>query len=361
MLYELLVPLARYHTAFNVFRYITFRTAMATVTALVISFIMGPWLINRLREMQHGGSSVREDTPERHQKTKAGTPTMGGIGILIALLASTLLWANLRNRYVWVLVLATAGLGLIGLRDDWKKVRTRKGISAREKFGAQILLVGLLMAWLYVWPTDGFTTSVVIPFFKGWLLTFGWLWIPFAILVVVGSSNAVNLTDGLDGLAIGPIVTAGGAFAVIAYLTGNFRAAEYLRILNVKGTGELTIFCGALVGAALGFLWFNSYPAQVFMGDVGSLALGLPRHPRGADQVGVAAAADRRHLRGRGGVGHHPGGFLQDDGAARLPHGAPPSSLRDQGVGGAQDHREVLDRVHHAGAPGPHHLEAPLG
>jgi phospho-N-acetylmuramoyl-pentapeptide-transferase len=273
MLYELLVPLAKYHTAFNVFRYITFRTAMATVTALVISFILGPWLINRLRQMQHGGSSVREDTPERH-KTKAGTPTMGGIGILVAILLSTLLWANLRTRYVWVLVLATAGLGLIGLKDDWQKLKTRKGISARQKFGAQILLVGLLMAWIYFWPPDGFTTSVVIPFFKGWLLTLGWLWVPFAILVIVGASNAVNLTDGLDGLAIGPIVTAGGAFAVIAYLTGNFRAAEYLRILNVKGTGELTIFCGALVGAALGFLWFNSYPAQVFMGDVGSLALG---------------------------------------------------------------------------------------
>jgi phospho-N-acetylmuramoyl-pentapeptide-transferase len=273
MLYELLVPLAKYHTAFNVFRYITFRTAMATVTALVISFILGPWLINRLREMQHGGSSVREDTPERH-RAKAGTPTMGGIGILVAILVSTLLWANLRNRYIWVLILATAGLGLIGLKDDWKKLKTRRGISAREKFGAQILLVGLLMAWLYFWPPDGFTTSVVIPFFKGWLLKLGWVWIGFAILVIVGSSNAVNLTDGLDGLAIGPIVTAGGAFAVIAYLTGNFRAAEYLRILNVKGTGELTIFCGALVGAALGFLWFNSYPAQVFMGDVGSLALG---------------------------------------------------------------------------------------
>ena len=148
MLYELLVPLAKYHTAFNVFRYITFRTAMATVTALVISFILGPWLITRLREMQHGGSSVREDTPERHQKTKAGTPTMGGIGILVAILVSTLLWANLRNRYIWVLVLATAGLGLIGLKDDWKKLKTRKGISAREKFGAQILLVGVLISIL---------------------------------------------------------------------------------------------------------------------------------------------------------------------------------------------------------------------
>lgn len=273
MLYELLVPLVKYHILFNVFRYITFRTAMATVTALVISFILGPWLIARLREMQQGGDSVREDTPERH-RAKAGTPTMGGIGILVAILVSTLLWANLRTRYVWVLVVATTGLGLIGLLDDWTKLKTRKGISAREKFGAQIVLVALLLTWLYAWPPEGFTTSVVIPFFKGWLLTLGWLWVPFALLVIVGSSNAVNLTDGLDGLAIGPIVTAGGAFAVIAYLTGNFRAAEYLRILNVKGTGELTIFCGALVGAALGFLWFNSYPAQVFMGDVGSLALG---------------------------------------------------------------------------------------
>src|SRR6185436_19434028 len=176
---------------------------MATVTALVISFLLGPWLISRLRQMQHGESSVREDTPERHQKTKAGTPTMGGIGILVAILVSTLLWANLRNRYIWVLMVATLGLGLIGLKDDWKKLKTRRGISAREKFGSQILLVGAMMAFLYCWPTDGF--------------------------------------------AIGPIVTAGAALAVITYLTGNFRAAEYLRILNVKGTGELTIFCGALV------------------------------------------------------------------------------------------------------------------
>jgi phospho-N-acetylmuramoyl-pentapeptide-transferase len=273
MLYHLLVPLAKEHIAFNVFRYITFRTAMATVTALVISFVLGPWLIERLRALQRGSSMLREDTPERHQ-IKAGTPSMGGLVVLAALLGSTLLWASLRNRYVWVLVVGTAGLGLIGLWDDWSKLRTRKGIPARKKFGAQILLVGLLMASLQLLPPEGFTTGLAIPFFKGWLLTLGALWIPFAILVVVGASNAVNLTDGLDGLAIGPIVMAGGAFAIIAYLTGNFRAAEYLRILNVKGTGELAVFCGALVGAALGFLWFNAYPAQVFMGDVGSLALG---------------------------------------------------------------------------------------
>jgi phospho-N-acetylmuramoyl-pentapeptide-transferase len=273
MLYDLLVPLAKDSILFNVFRYITFRTAMATVTAIVISFVLGPWLIGRLRALQRGGETIREDTPERH-RSKAGTPTMGGLVILAALLISTLLWTNLHNRYVWVLILATAGFAVIGLLDDCRKLKTRKGISAKQKFGAQILLVTALMGWLYLWPPDGFTTGLAIPFFKGWLLTLGWLWIPFSLLVIVGSSNAVNLTDGLDGLAIGPIVMAGGAFAIICYLTGNFRAAEYLKILNVKGTGELTIFCGALVGAAVGFLWFNSYPAQVFMGDVGSLALG---------------------------------------------------------------------------------------
>ncbi|MCI0545733.1 MAG: phospho-N-acetylmuramoyl-pentapeptide-transferase [Candidatus Rokubacteria bacterium] len=273
MLYHLLVPLAKDYIIFNVFRYITFRAAMATVTALIISFVLGPWLIERLRQLQHGGETIREDTPVRH-RAKAGTPTMGGLVILAALLVSTLLWASLTNRYVWMVILATAGLGVIGFLDDWKKLRTKKGVCARHKFAAQILWVGLVVTSLHAWPPEGFTTGLAIPFFKGWIVTLGWLWIPFAILVIVGASNAVNLTDGLDGLAIGPIVMAGGAFAIIAYLTGNFRAAEYLRILNVKGTGELTIFCGALVGAALGFLWFNSYPAQVFMGDVGSLALG---------------------------------------------------------------------------------------
>lgn len=273
MLYHLLVPLAGDYGVFNVFRYITFRAAMATVTALIISFALGPWVIRRLRAVQHGAETIREDTPARH-RTKAGTPTMGGLVILAAILISALLWANLQNRYVWTAVIVTGGLGAIGLLDDLRKLRTRKGISAGRKFGAQVGLVGAVLLSLYLWSPEGFSTVLAIPFFKGWLLPLGWLWVPFALLVVVGASNAVNLTDGLDGLAIGPIVMAGGAFAVIAYLTGNFRAAEYLLILNVRGTGELTIFCGALVGAALGFLWFNSYPAQVFMGDVGSLALG---------------------------------------------------------------------------------------
>ncbi|MFQ5828254.1 MAG: phospho-N-acetylmuramoyl-pentapeptide-transferase [Candidatus Methylomirabilia bacterium] len=273
MLYHLLFPLASEHIIFNVFRYITFRTAMAAVTAMGLSFLLGPWLIGRLRQLPAGGGTIREDTPERH-RTKAGTPTMGGILILFALLLSTFLWARLDNRYVWVILLTTAGLGLIGLLDDFQKLRTKKGISAGQKFGSQILLIGALLASLYLYPPGGFSTALVVPFFKGWLITLGWLWIPFAILVIVGASNAVNLTDGLDGLAIGPVVMAGGAFATLAYLTGNFKAADYLLIPNVKGAGELTIFCGALVGAALGFLWFNSYPAQVFMGDVGSLALG---------------------------------------------------------------------------------------
>ena len=218
---------------------------------------------------------------------------MGGLVILAAILISTLLWANLANRYVWTVILATAGLGLVGFLDDWKKLKTRKGISARQKLGAQILWVGFLAASLYVWPPDGFTTGLAIPFFKGWLLTLGLLWVPFVLLVIVGASNAVNLTDGLDGLAIGPIVMAGGAFALIAYLTGNFRAAEYLRILNVKGTGELTVFCGALVGAALGFLWFNTYPAQVFMnGDRAAVVAFLCESTRSGDLVLTLGAGD---------------------------------------------------------------------
>ncbi len=273
MLVYLLVPLAKYHIVFNVFRYITFRTAMATVTALALSFLLGPYVIKKLRTLQSGGETIREHTPERH-RVKAGTPTMGGILILCAILLSTLLWADLRNRYVWVIVIVTTGLGLIGFLDDWRKLRTQKGISASRKFGLQILLSGFVLGWLFFFPPSGFSTVLAVPLFKGWLIPLGWLWIVFALLVIVGASNAVNLTDGLDGLAIGPVIMAGGAFAVIAYLTGNFKAADYLRILNVKGAGELTVFCGALVGAALGFLWFNTYPAQVFMGDVGSLALG---------------------------------------------------------------------------------------
>jgi phospho-N-acetylmuramoyl-pentapeptide-transferase len=273
MLYYLLVPLAKDHIIFNVFRYLTFRSFMALISAFIISLLVGPWLIRRLRMAQHGGETIREDTPERH-RTKKGTPTMGGIVILTAILATTLLWANLSNRYVWVVILATAGFGLIGVWDDMTKLRTRKGLPSRVKFGAQVVVALAVLQLVYWQPPGAWLPVLAIPFFKGWLFNLGWLWIPFALLVIVGASNAVNLTDGLDGLAIGPVIMAGAAFGVIAYLTGNFRAADYLKILNVRGAGELTVFCGALIGAAIGFLWFNCHPAEIFMGDAGSLALG---------------------------------------------------------------------------------------
>jgi phospho-N-acetylmuramoyl-pentapeptide-transferase len=273
MLYHLLVPLGREHILFNVFRYLTFRSFMALISALVISLLIGPPLIRWLRAVQAGGETIREDTPDRH-RTKKGTPTMGGIIILGAILGATLLWANLGNRYVWVVVLATAGFGLIGVWDDWRKVHRRRGISARLKLGMQAVLTLALLQIVFWQPASVWAPVLAIPFFKGWLLELGWIWLPFAMLVVIGASNAVNLTDGLDGLAIGPVIMAGGAFGIIAYLTGNFRAADYLKILNVRGAGELTVFCGALIGAAIGFLWFNCHPAEVFMGDAGSLALG---------------------------------------------------------------------------------------
>jgi phospho-N-acetylmuramoyl-pentapeptide-transferase len=273
MLYHFLVPLAKDHIVFNVFRYLSFRSFMALISALVISLVLGPWLIGRLKRMQYGAETIREDTPERH-RTKRGTPTMGGVVILAAILGSTILWANLTNRYVWVVMLAISGFGLIGMWDDSLKIRKRRGLRARVKFGLQGLLTLLLLQIVFWQPAINWQPVLAIPFFKGWLVNLGWWWFPFAMLVVIGSSNAVNLTDGLDGLAIGPIVMAGGAFGIIAYLTGNFRAADYLKILNVRGAGELTVFCAALIGAAVGFLWFNCHPAEIFMGDAGSLALG---------------------------------------------------------------------------------------
>jgi phospho-N-acetylmuramoyl-pentapeptide-transferase len=288
MLYYLLVPLAKDNILFNVFRYLTFRSFMALITALVISLVVGPWLIRRLKRMQDKSDTIREDTPERHRHTKQGTPTMGGVIILIAILASTFLWANLRNRYVWVAMLAIAGFGLIGMWDDWTKVRSRKGLPARVKMSAQVVLSLTLLQIVWWQPADVWQPVLAIPFLKGWLLNLGSWWFLFAMLVVIGASNAVNLTDGLDGLAIGPIVMAGGAFGIIAYLAGNFRAADYLKILNVRGAGELTVFCGALIGAAIGFLWFNCHPAEVFMGDAGSLALGA--------SIGILAVLTKAEL-----------------------------------------------------------------
>ena len=272
MLYYLLYPLHTIVSALNVTRYITFRTAAASLTALALSLLLGPWLIRRLREFQIG-QVVRQDGPSSH-KPKAGTPTMGGLLIVGSLLISVLLWGNLSNRYVWVVVLVTIAMASIGFYDDWLKLRKRRPLKIREKFVAQVavgLAVGL---YLYRFPADGVTTQLSVPFAKDWVPDLGAWYVLFAALIIVGASNAVNLTDGLDGLAMGPVIVAAVAFGVIAYVTGNVRLSEYLFIMKVRGAGELTVFCGALMGAGVGFLWFNSYPAEVFMGDVGSLALG---------------------------------------------------------------------------------------
>ena len=272
MLYHLLYPLHTEYSVLYVFRYITFRTIYATITALLISFILGPWMIATLQRMQIG-QVIRKVGPESHF-VKEGTPTMGGALILLAIILPTLLWADLTNLYIWVTLLVTAGYGAVGFIDDYLKVvrKNSDGISARQKMFWQILIA--LIAALLLYNSGHFDTRLSLPFFKHVNPDLGWFYIPFAILVMVGSSNAVNLTDGLDGLAIGPMIIAAATFLLLAYLVGNAKLSSYLQITGIQGAGELAILCGAMVGAGLGFLWFNSYPAQVFMGDVGSLSLG---------------------------------------------------------------------------------------
>jgi len=272
MLYHLLYPLHTTLSALNVFRYITFRTIYASLTAFLVCFLIGPFVIRRLRELQIG-QYIQEDGPETHQ-SKAGTPTMGGILILTAIISSSLLWADLTNGYVWVVLLIICGYGLIGFTDDYLMLikKRNKGLTARTKFFCQVVLAAVAGGLLYINPD--FDTRVTIPFFKEVSPDLGWGYILFAILVIVGASNAVNLTDGLDGLAIGPTVIAAGTYMVFAYVAGHTKLADYLQINYVAGCGELTIICGAIAGAGLGFLWFNTYPAQIFMGDVGSLSLG---------------------------------------------------------------------------------------
>jgi phospho-N-acetylmuramoyl-pentapeptide-transferase len=276
MLFNLLVPLAEDYIAFNVFRYITFRSGGAVVTALLISFLIGPRLIAWLKSKQREGQPIRDDGPESHLITKQGTPTMGGFLILIALTISTLLWADLTNAYVWVILWVTNGFGVIGFADDYLKLtkRSSKGLPSRFKFLAQIA-IGLVTAiWISRISPEGLQTTLAVPILKDALVDLGWMFFIFAMLVMVGSSNAVNLTDGLDGLAIVPVMIAAGCFALIAYLVGNTVFSNYLQIHYIPGTGELAVFCGALVGASLGFLWYNAPPAMVFMGDTGSLSCG---------------------------------------------------------------------------------------
>jgi len=272
MIYHLLYPLHTSISAFNVFRYITFRTIYASLTAFMICFLLGPWVIKRLRQMQVG-QFIRDDGPETHFK-KSGTPTMGGVLIIGAVVAATLLWANLTNFYIWVALLVIVGFGVIGFTDDYlMQVKKRsKGLGAKEKFLLQTALA-TVCGLLFYFHAE-FSTQVTVPFLKNVQPDLGWGYVLFTVLVIVGASNAVNLTDGLDGLAIGPLIIVAATYMVFAYVTGHIKFAEYLQINYVPGVGEISIFCGALVGAGLGFLWFNAYPAQVFMGDVGSLSLG---------------------------------------------------------------------------------------
>ena len=289
MLYHLLYPLSDSMQLFNVFRYITFRTAGAVVTALVLSLLLGPWFIRTLRRLSVG-QNIREVGPESHQ-VKAGTPTMGGLLILFALLTSTLLWANLTNPFIWLTVGVTATFGLIGFWDDFIKVRKHRnlGLTSRGKAMLQALVAAAVGCLLLSLP-DTFHLDPVLtfPFFKNITLDLGWFYVPFVMVVLVGASNAVNLTDGLDGLAIGSTLVAAATYAIFTYVTGHAVVASYLQLTTVPGVGEVTVFCGALVGASLGFLWFNSYPAEVFMGDVGSLALGAA--------IGIVAVLTRQEL-----------------------------------------------------------------
>ena len=280
MLYLLLPPLADaapYLGPLNVVRYITFRTAAASLTALTISLVLGPWLIRRLREFQIG-QVIRQEGPQSH-RAKAGTPTMGGLLILAAAIAPTLLWADLRNAYIWIAVLATVGFGAVGFTDDYLKItrRSHHGLIPRYKIAGQIVIaigVGIAVLMLARENPPLYNTRLIFPFFKNLIPDLGGFYVLFAVLVLVFASNGVNLTDGLDGLAISTFAVAAAAFTALAYVTGHAVLADYLLIVRFPPAGELTIFCGALVGASLGFLWYNSYPAEIFMGDVGSLALG---------------------------------------------------------------------------------------
>jgi phospho-N-acetylmuramoyl-pentapeptide-transferase len=276
MLYLLLYPLADDFHAFNLFRYITFRSGGAVVTALLISFVFGPPMIAWLKAKQGDGQPIRDDGPQSHIVRKKGTPTMGGFLILLALTISTLLWADLANAYVWIALMVTVSFGLIGFLDDYRKLtrRSHRGVPGKVKLLLEILIAAAACIALATYIHQPFANQVAVPFFKNALLDLGWFFVPFGVFVIIGASNAVNLTDGLDGLAIVPTMIAAGCFALIAYVVGNLTFATYLQLHHIPRADELSVFCGAMVGASLGFLWFNAPPAMVFMGDTGSLSLG---------------------------------------------------------------------------------------
>ncbi len=275
MLYNLLAPLAEEYGLFNLFNYLTFRTGGAVMTALLISFVIGPYMINWLKGKQREGQPIRDDGPETHFQ-KAGTPTMGGLMIMMSAGISVLLWADLTNPYIWIVSFVMFGFGVVGMADDYAKLtsRSHKGVSGKVRLLLEFAIALIAVLAYLRYTADGFDTGLAIPFLKDYLLPLGLFFIPFSLLVIVGASNAVNLTDGLDGLAIVPVMIAAACFGFISYLAGNAVFSEYLGIHFVPGTGELAIICGALIGAGMGFLWFNAPPAMVFMGDTGSLPMG---------------------------------------------------------------------------------------
>ena len=260
----------------NLFRYLTFRTGGAVLTALLVSFILGPVVIGWLKSIQTNGQPIRDDGPERHLISKQGTPTMGGFLILLGLAFGTLLWADLGNDYVWATLVVTIGFGAVGFADDYLKVSrySHRGLPARLKLLLEIAVASVATLWIMYVTREPLSTALAVPFFKDVLIDLSWFFVPFGVLVMVGASNSVNLTDGLDGLAIVPVIIAASTFAFITYIVGNAVFSDYLQLHAVPGAGELAVFCGALVGAGLGFLWFNAPPAMVFMGDTGSLAMG---------------------------------------------------------------------------------------
>lgn len=272
MLYHLLYPLHDVISVFNVFRYITFRAIYAGLTAFLLCLILGPWVIRKLTQMQVG-QFIQEDGPKSHH-VKAGTPTMGGVLIIFSICISTLLWIKLTNYYVWISLLVVIGYGIIGFIDDYLMLvkKRNKGLTGRCKFLLQTVLA--IAAGVLVYSIPEFDTHITVPFLKNVSPDLGWGYVIFSALVIVGTSNAVNLTDGLDGLAIGPFIIAASTYMILAYVAGHVKIADYLQINYVAGSGEIAVFCGAMAGAGLGFLWFNTYPAQIFMGDVGALPLG---------------------------------------------------------------------------------------
>jgi len=271
-----LAELSPYFSPLNIFRYITFRTGGATATGMLFVFLFGPAIISLLRVRQGKGQPIREDGPQSHLLTKRGTPTMGGLMILAGVLVSTLLWANLENHYVWIVLFVTVGFGAIGFYDDYLKVtkQSHKGFSGRSRLTIEAIIAVVACLAISYMATPGLANKLALPFSKDLIVNLGWFYVIFAGFVIVGAGNAVNITDGLDGLAIVPVMIAAGTFGFIAYLSGNAVFSNYLQIHFVPGTGELAVLCGALIGAGLGFLWFNAPPAQIFMGDTGSLALG---------------------------------------------------------------------------------------